>query len=51
MGFGLDTLVAPLGIVVFFVLSVKILIIDPGKQCRTGSSSKNHTRKIHQRTN
>jgi hypothetical protein len=32
MGFGLDVLVTSVGIVVFCVLSVKVLIINPGKQ-------------------
>lgn len=36
MGFGLDALVTSVGIVAFFVLSVKILIINPSKQNRTG---------------
>lgn len=44
MGFGLDVLVTSVGIVVFFVLSVKIPIINPGKQNRI--SSRNQTRKI-----
>jgi hypothetical protein len=44
MGFDLDVLVTSVGIVVFFVLSVKILIINPGKQNRI--SSRNQTRKI-----
>ena len=38
MGFGLDALVTPVGIVVFFVLSVKILIIDTAKHNRSRKS-------------
>jgi len=44
MGFGLDALVTPFGVIVFFVLSVKILIIKPGKQNKITSRSKNQTR-------
>ena len=44
MGFDFDVLITSVGIVVFFVLSVKILIINPGKQNRIGS--RNQTRKI-----
>ena len=33
-GFGFDGLVTSVAIIVFFVLSVKVLIIDPGKQSR-----------------